>query len=320
MIKRVHGGRRRQDRIRPIRTPKKRWPIRPKKEKYLPKNLKHYLDLEKEAREKGLGIWEKRVSASPYLGQQPPGKTPEVFAPGIISTGATEGAASFSTDGLLYLFARARSSQEGIFIMEQINGVWSKPRLAPFSAGRHDWDFIHVLNFIYKDLPVKQIEEIISFFKCELMTENWMHALSPLDDDVYFSVRPDHQWNGSYPAWVAFAACALVETGRIDLLKKWLPGLARSANQGPYSQAHFVETYAETENGGARKAPTEWPFITDWAILAVGGFFELILLCLFGIDFGLKNINANPKIADFDKDARIENIQYQKFHPCILSL
>jgi len=28
-------------------------------QKYLPENLKHYLDLEKEAREKGLGIWEK---------------------------------------------------------------------------------------------------------------------------------------------------------------------------------------------------------------------------------------------------------------------
>jgi endonuclease YncB( thermonuclease family) len=26
---------------------------------HLPENLKHYLDLEKEAREKGLGIWEK---------------------------------------------------------------------------------------------------------------------------------------------------------------------------------------------------------------------------------------------------------------------
>jgi len=28
-------------------------------EKYLPENLKHFLDLEKEAREKGLGIWGK---------------------------------------------------------------------------------------------------------------------------------------------------------------------------------------------------------------------------------------------------------------------
>jgi len=78
----------------------------------------------------------------PYLGQKPPGMTPEIFAPGIISTGATEGASSFSNDGRFYLFARARSKQEGIFIMEQINGVWSKPRLAPFSAGKHDWDFM----------------------------------------------------------------------------------------------------------------------------------------------------------------------------------
>jgi len=29
-------------------------------EEYLPEDLKHYLDLEKEAREKGLGIWEKK--------------------------------------------------------------------------------------------------------------------------------------------------------------------------------------------------------------------------------------------------------------------
>jgi endonuclease YncB( thermonuclease family) len=29
-------------------------------QKYLPENLNHYLDLEKEAREKGLGIWEKK--------------------------------------------------------------------------------------------------------------------------------------------------------------------------------------------------------------------------------------------------------------------
>ncbi|UCC39504.1 MAG: PD40 domain-containing protein [Candidatus Aminicenantes bacterium] len=77
-----------------------------------------------------------------YLGQKPPGDTPEVFAPGIISTEATEGASSFSNDGCFYFFARARSAQEGIFIMEQKNGIWSKPRLAPFSAGQYDWDFM----------------------------------------------------------------------------------------------------------------------------------------------------------------------------------
>ncbi len=82
------------------------------------------------------------VLKGPYLGQEPPGMTPDVFAPGIISTKASEGGSSFSPDGLLYLFARGRSDQDGILMMEQIDGVWSKPRLAPFSAGKHDWDFM----------------------------------------------------------------------------------------------------------------------------------------------------------------------------------
>ena len=77
-----------------------------------------------------------------YLGQKPPGMMPEVFAPGIISTAATEGGSSFSPDGNFYFFARARSSLDGILIMQPINGVWTKPQLAPFSAGKHDWDFM----------------------------------------------------------------------------------------------------------------------------------------------------------------------------------
>ena len=76
-----------------------------------------------------------------YLGQNPPGKTPEVFAPGIISTEADEGCSYFSKDGQLYLFTRGGSVEPGIFIMEQKEGIWSKPYLASFSAGRHDWDF-----------------------------------------------------------------------------------------------------------------------------------------------------------------------------------
>ena len=82
------------------------------------------------------------VLKGPYLGQKPPGKIPEVFAPGIISTKANEGCSSFSGNGQLYLFARANSPLDGILLMQQINGEWSDPQLAPFSAGRYDWDFM----------------------------------------------------------------------------------------------------------------------------------------------------------------------------------
>ncbi len=82
------------------------------------------------------------VLKGPYLGQKPPGVTPEVFAPGIISTDANEGCCCFSKDGQLFLFARAGSSLPGILMMEQIDGTWTKPRLASFSAGKYDWDFM----------------------------------------------------------------------------------------------------------------------------------------------------------------------------------
>jgi len=81
------------------------------------------------------------VLKGPYLGQKLPGSIPEVFAPKIISTEVSEGCSYFSKDGKLYLFARAGSDAPGIFFMVQKDGVWSKPQLAPFSAGRHDWDF-----------------------------------------------------------------------------------------------------------------------------------------------------------------------------------
>lgn len=45
-------------------------------------------------------------------------------------------------DGKLFLFSRANDSINGILMMQKINGVWSKPKLAPFSAGKHDWDFM----------------------------------------------------------------------------------------------------------------------------------------------------------------------------------
>ena len=75
----------------------------------------------------------------PYLGQIPPGMIPEVFAPGIISTDVNEGCLSFSKDGTLFLFTRA---DVGILLMKQVNGVWTQPKLAPFSAGKCDWDFM----------------------------------------------------------------------------------------------------------------------------------------------------------------------------------
>lgn len=173
---------------------------------------------------------------------------------------------------------------------------------------RHVWDFIHVLNFLCEDLPASQVGEMVAFFERELMTPTWLAALSSLDEDAGFSLRPDHQWNGSYPGWAALALGALSKAGRGDLVNRWLPGLAATARQGPYSQAHFVENYAPLHAGGARKAPTEWPYINDWTVLCAGGFFDSILLDFFRIEFGFDSLSANPRGEVLSGSTRLLNV------------
>src|SRR5690606_33198045 len=48
---------------------------------------------------------------------------------------------------------------------------------------RHCYDLLTVLNTIPDDLSDRQKAEMVAFFRRELMTPTWMHALSPGDDD-----------------------------------------------------------------------------------------------------------------------------------------
>jgi len=177
---------------------------------------------------------------------------------------------------------------------------------------RHCYDFFTILNTIPDDLTSKQKFEMVEFFKRELQSPTWMRALSAGDDNATFSVRPDHQWNGAYPAWPAQAVTALFRTGNTELALKWLKGLSKSANQGPLGQAHFVESAIDPDSGGARKAPPDMPYITDWTVSSSGSWTNIIIESIFGINATLKNgINAAPQFGSFDAKAELKNISYQ---------
>jgi Tol biopolymer transport system component len=77
-----------------------------------------------------------RILKGPYLGQKPPGMTPEVFAPGVISTEYFEHGISFHPEGNALYFTRRITSEDGnqIYYMKVVNGMWSEPEPAPFSA------------------------------------------------------------------------------------------------------------------------------------------------------------------------------------------
>lgn len=72
------------------------------------------------------------VLKGPYLGQKPPGLTPKLFAPGIITTDASEGCLGWGKEMEYFIFQRWIDGKSQLYIMNQKNGVWSDPELLPF--------------------------------------------------------------------------------------------------------------------------------------------------------------------------------------------
>lgn len=192
-------------------------------------------------------------------------------------------------------------------------GYWrSRQPDGKFVEVRHCYDFITVLDTIFTDLSSSQRKEMVHFFQHELLTTSWMHALSPGDNDAVSSIRPDHQWTGAYTAWPAFALKALVRLGENALAANWLKGLGRTAQQGPFGQAHMVEEAMPPEAGGARKAPFEFPYICDWACVSSGSYIEAIIEGIFGVAPTLfEGIKATPHLEGFDSQAKLKNLYYQ---------
>lgn len=196
------------------------------------------------------------------------------------------------------------ASEAGHWYARQPDG-----RLVPV---RHCYDFSTVAATIPDDLSDTQKSEMVGFFVRELQTPTWMRALSDRDTDASFSVRPDHQWTGAYPAWPPNAAAALYRFGRSDLAAPWLRGLARSANQGPFGQSHFADGVLAAESGGALKAPAEQPWINDWTCSSNGAWVALVVQSVFGVQIGLDgSVTASPQLEGLDPDARLVGLRVQ---------
>ncbi|OGU61379.1 MAG: hypothetical protein A2V66_15990 [Ignavibacteria bacterium RBG_13_36_8] len=70
----------------------------------------------------------------PYFGQKPPGMKPEIFAPGIVSTGANELNICFSPTGdEMFYFVTGPAYSPRIILSSRIeNGTWATPTELPF--------------------------------------------------------------------------------------------------------------------------------------------------------------------------------------------
>jgi hypothetical protein len=177
---------------------------------------------------------------------------------------------------------------------------------------RHCYDMLAVFDAMFDDLSESQKKEMSNFFWTELHTPLWMHALSPNDDDATWDVRADHSWLGAYVAWPPMTAKGLYKIDSSARVAEWVKGLARTGNQGPYAQAHVVESVFPPEKGGAMKSPYDLPYSNDWAIVSGGCFTDMVIDSIFGADLTLYDgIGMKSRLIDFDPEARLSNLNYQ---------
>ncbi len=88
------------------------------------------------------------VLTGPYLGQQPPGAEPVLFAPGIVSTGMYTRDVAMTPDGREIYFGISVGGLSVIMQTKLEDGGWTKPEVAPFSANP---DYMNLEPFISPD-------------------------------------------------------------------------------------------------------------------------------------------------------------------------
>jgi len=85
-----------------------------------------------------------------YLGQTPPGDEPELFAPGIVSTGLQTRDFTISPDGdeIYFCAAIGNHTHSTILVSRRESGVWTEPEVAPFASHA---GFMYIEPFMQPD-------------------------------------------------------------------------------------------------------------------------------------------------------------------------
>jgi hypothetical protein len=133
----------------------------------------------------------------PYLGQSPPGRTPEVFAPGIVSTTAHEYHISFAPDGREIYFSRSRV---GTLVTRWSSNGWTAPEKINFINENHLTEEANltpdgraVLFCGRSDLRNRR-----ELYRAERTPDGWsaatqlfpgMYATSTLDGTIYYTAH-----------------------------------------------------------------------------------------------------------------------------------
>lgn len=119
------------------------------------------------------------------------------------------------------------------------SGSWNLRRMDGATVSvRHCVDYIYVAEAIANDLTPRQRHDMNGFAKRELLTRDWMRAMSLKDPDVPRAVRPDHSYTGSYDGWIPLTVAAMWRLGDPREAYAFYCRTAEVTREGPFAQAH----------------------------------------------------------------------------------
>ena len=175
--------------------------------------------------------------SGPYLGQEPPGLEPEVFAPGLISLDdERELNAVFSPDERIFMFSRMIDGQFKMFYSRvRGDGTWQEPRMAAPSKtfpGHSDVDMAFSPDgdwlYFISDRPYKDYSlERYNIWRSRI-SKHGLHNPEPLSDVIN---GPGHEL---YPVLVSDGSLYFSAV-RDDTVG------ARDSYRAPYEDGAFGE-------------------------------------------------------------------------------
>ena len=144
---------------------------------------------------------EPSVEESLYFGQNPPGLTPELFAPGVVSVnGRFESTISFSPNlKELYFDAKYEDEPSQIYYSKQVNGTWTSIKKASFTKGNKKEELHPFVSPNGKRVYFTAFDSIFldeRVWYVNRLSDTWGEAIkldSPVNDDKVFF--PNHAKN-----------------------------------------------------------------------------------------------------------------------------
>jgi hypothetical protein len=173
----------------------------------------------------------------PYLGQEPPGMEPEIFAPGFVSSpDYSEYSGAFSPDGNEYYFFRYSPTSESVLLFSKVvDGKWSVPEQLAVTAEYVAFEPYVTLDnqrlYFAWGYPVSTGQPQFPYFFVERTENGWsepvyagqgMFLSSSQDGQLYTTDMSSRNANGkTYLARITVTDGVFTDYERLDIETPW---------------------------------------------------------------------------------------------------